>query len=149
MTQEGSDGKWDAFACSACQLSFGLRAECLASITTDSRLAQHRPGLGWCTDVPQRHGNAHARPAAQLPSIESSTSFYGTSYRASCLHVHQKERRMRRMTFTQQMDLLELEHGPTVLLPSETVLALVEELRQLLIELADRQPSAQDPQQEQ
>ena len=56
---------------------------------------------------------------------------------------------MRRMTFTQQMDLLEREHGPTVLLPSEAVFALVEELRHLLIELADRQPSAQDPQQEQ
>jgi hypothetical protein len=46
------------------------------------------------------------------------------------------------------MDLLEPERGPTVLLPNEAVLVLVEELRQLLIELADRQPSAQDPEQE-
>jgi hypothetical protein len=53
------------------------------------------------------------------------------------------------MTFTQQMDLLELQHGSTVVLPSEAVRALVVELCQLLIELADREPSTQDSQQEQ
>jgi hypothetical protein len=52
---------------------------------------------------------------------------------------------MRRTTFPQQMDLLDLERGTTVSLPNEAVLALVEQLRQLLIELADRQPLAQDP----
>jgi hypothetical protein len=43
------------------------------------------------------------------------------------------------------MDLLDLECGTTVSLPSEAVLALVEQLRQLLIEITDRQPLAQDP----
>lgn len=55
---------------------------------------------------------------------------------------------MRRTTFPQQMDLLDLERGTTVSLPNEAVLALVEQLRQLLIELTDRQPLAQDPTQE-
>jgi len=55
---------------------------------------------------------------------------------------------MRRTTFPQQMDLLDLERGTTVSLPNEAVLALVEQLRQLLIELTDRQPLAQDRTQE-
>jgi len=55
---------------------------------------------------------------------------------------------MRRTTFPQQMDLLDLERGTTVSLPDEAVLALIEQLRQLLIELTDRQPLAQDPMQE-
>lgn len=55
---------------------------------------------------------------------------------------------MRRSTLPQQMDLLDLERGTTVSLPNEAVLALVEQLRQLLIELTDRQPLAQDPTQE-
>jgi len=55
---------------------------------------------------------------------------------------------MKRTTFPQQMDLLDLERGTTVSLPNEAVLALVEQLRQLLIELTDRQPLAQDPTQE-
>jgi hypothetical protein len=55
---------------------------------------------------------------------------------------------MRRTTFPQQMDLLDLERGMTVSLPNEAVLALIEQLRQLLIELADRQPQAQDSIQE-
>jgi hypothetical protein len=46
------------------------------------------------------------------------------------------------------MDLLDLERGMTVSLPNEAVLALIEQLRQLLIELADRQPQAQDSIQE-
>jgi hypothetical protein len=52
---------------------------------------------------------------------------------------------MRRTVFPQQMDLLDLECGTTVSLPKEAVLALVEQLRQLLIEITDRQPLAQDP----
>ena len=55
---------------------------------------------------------------------------------------------MRRTTFPQQMDLLDSERGTTVSLPNEAVLALVEQLRQLLIELTDRQPLAQDRTQE-
>jgi hypothetical protein len=55
---------------------------------------------------------------------------------------------MRRTTFPQQMDLLDLERGMTVSLPNEAVLALIEQLRQLLIELADRQALAQDSTQE-
>ncbi len=55
---------------------------------------------------------------------------------------------MRRTTFPQQLDLLDLEHGTTVSLPNEAVLALVEQLRQLLIELTDRQALTQDPNQE-
>jgi hypothetical protein len=51
---------------------------------------------------------------------------------------------MRRSTLPQQMDLLDLERGTTVSLPNEAVLALVEQLRQLLIEVTDRQPLAQD-----
>jgi len=51
---------------------------------------------------------------------------------------------MRRTTFPQQMDLLDLDRGTTVSLPNEAVLALVEQLRQLLVELTDRQPLAQD-----
>jgi hypothetical protein len=46
------------------------------------------------------------------------------------------------------MDLLELEHGSTVSLPNEAVRAVVEALRQMLIELAHRQPSAQDREQQ-
>jgi hypothetical protein len=46
------------------------------------------------------------------------------------------------------MDLLDLERGTTVSLPNEAVVALVEQLRQLLIELTDRQPLAQDRTQE-
>jgi len=68
-------------------------------------------------------------------------------YRA-CSVQRQQERRMRRTTFPQQMDLLDLERGTTVSLPNEAVLALVEQLRQLLIELTDRQPLAQDRTQE-
>lgn len=55
---------------------------------------------------------------------------------------------MRRTTFPQQMDLLDLERGITVTLPNEAVLALVEQLRQLLIEITDGQALAQDPAQE-
>jgi hypothetical protein len=51
---------------------------------------------------------------------------------------------MRRSTLPQQMDLLDLERGTTVSLPNEAVLALVGQLRQLLIEVTDRQPLAQD-----
>jgi hypothetical protein len=51
---------------------------------------------------------------------------------------------MRRSTLPQQMDLLDLERGTTVSLPNEAVHALVEQLRQLLIEVTDRQPLAQD-----
>jgi hypothetical protein len=51
---------------------------------------------------------------------------------------------MRRSTLPQQMDLLDLERGTTVSLPNEAVLALVEQLRQLLIEVTDRQALAQD-----
>jgi hypothetical protein len=51
---------------------------------------------------------------------------------------------MRRTTFPQQMDLLDLDRGTTVSLPNEAVLALVEQLRRLLVELTDRQPLAQD-----
>lgn len=55
---------------------------------------------------------------------------------------------MRRTTFPQQTDLLDFERGTTVSLPNEAVLALVEQLCQLLIELTDRQPLAQDLTQE-
>ena len=52
---------------------------------------------------------------------------------------------MRRTTFPQQMDLLDLERGiTTVALPNEAVLALVEQLRQLLIDLTDRQSAMRD-----
>jgi len=51
---------------------------------------------------------------------------------------------MRRSTLPQQMDLLDMERGTTVSLPNEAVLALVEQLRQLLIEVTDRQALAQD-----
>jgi hypothetical protein len=55
---------------------------------------------------------------------------------------------MRRTTFPQQLDLLDLERGTTVTLPNEAVLALIEQLRQLLIELTDRQALAQGQTQE-
>ena len=55
---------------------------------------------------------------------------------------------MRLTTFPQQLDLLDLERGTTVTLPNEAVLALIEQLRQLLIELTDRQALAQDQTQE-
>lgn len=56
---------------------------------------------------------------------------------------------MRRTTFPRQMDLLlDSEHGTTLSLPNEVVLALVEQLRLLLIELTERQPLEQHPPQE-
>lgn len=56
---------------------------------------------------------------------------------------------MRRTTLPRQMDLLlDSERGTTVSLPDEVVLALVEQVRLLLIELTDRQPLEQDPTQE-
>ena len=55
---------------------------------------------------------------------------------------------MRRTTFSQQLDLLDLERTPRVTLPKAAVLALVEQLRQLLIELTDRQSAVHDPDQE-
>jgi hypothetical protein len=51
---------------------------------------------------------------------------------------------MRRTTFPQQLDLLDLNRATAVTLPNEAVLALIEQLRQLLIEIADRQSLAQD-----
>ena len=55
---------------------------------------------------------------------------------------------MRRTMFQQQMDLLDIERGTSVSLPNDAVLALVEQLRQLLIELVDRRPLARDTTQE-
>jgi hypothetical protein len=55
---------------------------------------------------------------------------------------------MRRTTFSQQLDLLDLERTAAVTLPRAAVLALVEQLRQLLIELTDRQSPAHTPDQE-
>jgi hypothetical protein len=55
---------------------------------------------------------------------------------------------MRRTTFPQQLDLLDLNRATAVTLPNEAVLALIEQLRQLLIEIADRQSLAQDSTQE-
>jgi hypothetical protein len=55
---------------------------------------------------------------------------------------------MRRTTFSQQLDLLDLDRTAVVTLPRTAVLALVEQLRQLLIELTDRQSLAHDPDKE-
>lgn len=55
---------------------------------------------------------------------------------------------MRRTTFSQQLDLLDLERTAVVTLPRAAVLALVEQLRRLLIELTDRQSPAHDSDQE-
>jgi hypothetical protein len=55
---------------------------------------------------------------------------------------------MRRTTFSQQLDLLDSQRTAVVTLPSAAVLSLVEQLRQLLIELTDRQSAAHDPDQE-
>ena len=55
---------------------------------------------------------------------------------------------MRRMNFSQQLDLLDSQRTAVVTLPRAAALALVEQLRQLLIELADRQSPAQDTDQE-
>lgn len=55
---------------------------------------------------------------------------------------------MRRTTFSQQLDLLDLERTAVVTLPRAAVLALIEQLRQLLIELTDRQSPARDSDQE-
>ena len=52
---------------------------------------------------------------------------------------------MRRTTFSQQLDLLDLERTAVVTLPRAAVLALVEQLRQLLTQLTDRQSLAHDP----
>jgi hypothetical protein len=86
-------------------------------------------------------------PTSHTPARRALYVALRLSYRA-CSVQRQQEPRMRRTTFPQQMDLLDLERGTTVSLPDEAVLALVEQLRQLLIELTDRQPLAQDPMQE-
>lgn len=55
---------------------------------------------------------------------------------------------MRRTMFQQQMDLLDIERDTSVSLPNDAVLALVDQLRQLLIELVDRRLLARDTTQE-
>ena len=55
---------------------------------------------------------------------------------------------MRRTIFSQQLDLLDLERTTRVTLPKAAVLALVEQLGQLLIELTDRQSPAHNSDQE-
>jgi hypothetical protein len=51
-------------------------------------------------------------------------------------------------SFSQQLDLLDWERATSVTLPNEAVLALSEQLCQLLVELTDRQSPLNDPNQE-
>lgn len=68
-------------------------------------------------------------------------------YRASRVQ-RQQERDMKRTTFPRQLDLLDFQRDTHVALSKQAVVDLIEQLRQLLIELTDRQSLAPIPTQE-
>jgi hypothetical protein len=118
-----------------------------SSIVGAARSVSHRPATTAAEAghvEQQRKCGAHAGTDAKraLQAVRSAP--------LSCCFLCgvNRRQRMRRTSFSQQLDLLDWGRATSVTLPNEAVLALSEQLCQLLVELTDRQSPLNDPNQE-